>query len=77
MEDKNKLTISKVDLETIIDTVGKALVGQAMKRFEMFDDKEKIKDEVKELVYENLRDLKKFVEVYNTGVNFISMPKDN
>jgi hypothetical protein len=64
--------VSQEYLDKAIDASSKALVGMIMKRFELFDDKEVIKKEVKELVYENYRNLKGLISSFSSGVRFIT-----
>ena len=64
--------ISKEHLDKICKESAKVLVGETMKRFEIFDDKEDVKKEVKELIYESIRHLKKLIEAFSSGVKFIT-----
>jgi len=70
------LTISKEYLKQVEDLCSRSLVGKICKRFEIIDDKDILKKEVKELIYEGFRGFKELVEAYSTGVKFISKPKD-
>jgi hypothetical protein len=54
----NKLKISEETLNYIMDQESKKIVGKCMKRFELSDNKEEIKSQVKELLYEFMRDLR-------------------
>ena len=67
--------ISKKFLEDALSKSSKALVGMAMKRFEIFDDKEAIKASIKELIYENYRNLKELLGSFSDGIKFISRDK--
>jgi hypothetical protein len=60
MEDKLFKDLS----DYLIETESRKLVGKVMKRFETSDDKEQIKKEVKEILYEWIRD---FRDSINTG----------
>jgi hypothetical protein len=53
-----KIILTESLLNLIFDQESKKIVGKCMKRFELTDDKELIKKEVKELLYECLRDIK-------------------
>jgi hypothetical protein len=53
-----KIILTEGLLNTIFDQESKKIVGKCMKRFELTDDKELIKREIKELLYECLRDIK-------------------
>ena len=66
----DKLFVSEEYLDQVTKDWGKALVGKIMKRFEILDDKNAIKKDVKELIYENLRDLKTNIKAFNWGVKF-------
>lgn len=73
----DKFIISKQNLKTTCDTFAKTLVGQVMKRFELFDDKDIIKKEVKELIYENSRNLRGLLQAFSSGVKFrTKQPKE-
>jgi len=67
-----KYTISKEYLEKILSKGASSLVGMVMKRFEIHDNKEVIKKEAKELIYETFRSVKAHIESFSTGVKFIS-----
>jgi protein associated with RNAse G/E len=49
-------------LKIIMNQESKKLVGTCMKRFEISDNKEEIKKQVKELIYESFRNLSDFFE---------------
>jgi len=68
--------LSEEYLNKITDKWARVLVGQVMKRFEIFDDKKAIKASVKELIYEQTRALKGLIESFHLGVKFITKPKD-
>jgi hypothetical protein len=53
-----KIILTESLLNLIFDQESKKIVGKCMKRFELTDDKELIKKEIKELLYECLRDIK-------------------
>lgn len=53
----NKIILDLNLFKIILDTEAKKLVGKLMKRFEVSEDKEIIKKECKELVYEAYRDV--------------------
>jgi len=44
------------------------LSGKMLKRFDLFDDKELLKKELKELIYENSRDLMEIFKSYSDGI---------
>lgn len=68
--------ISKKYLEELIKKGSRSLVGEIMKRFELFDDKEEIKKLVKELVYENYREIEALIKAFSCGVKFITKPRE-
>jgi len=68
--------VSREYLKQIEDLCSRTLVGKVCKRFEIIEDKELLKKEIKELIYESFRGFKELVEAYSTGVKFISRPKD-
>ena len=55
MEDRT-LKIKESDLSDLTNINGIKLCGKIMKRFEIIQDKETLKKEVKELIYESFRD---------------------
>lgn len=65
-----KYTVSKKYVEQAIDVCSRTLVGKVMKRFELFTDKQVLKKEIKELIYENYRSFKELIEAYNFGIEF-------
>jgi len=69
MEDNGKeITISQEFLEYILSTSAKTLVGKVAKRFELMTNKDEIKIHVKELIYENFRDLEECFKAYSKGI---------
>ena len=69
---EEKLEIGEAYLDEALSTASKTLVGKIMKRFETLEDKETIKVQSKELVYELFRDLKAQLKAFNCGVKFIT-----
>lgn len=55
-------------LREVMSEESSKLVGKIMKRFELFEDRELLKKEIKELVYENARELQNIFEAYSRGV---------
>ena len=55
-------------LNEIIDMCSRTTVGKILKRLDIFDDKETLKKEVKELIYEEYRTLKALLEAHSNGV---------
>ena len=69
---EQKLEISESYLDEALTNASKTLVGKIMKRFETLGDKETIKIQSKELIYELFRDLKAQLKAFNCGVQFIT-----
>jgi hypothetical protein len=61
---ENKIILDLSLFKIILDQEVKKLTGKTMKRFELSDDKESIKKEVKEIQYEWARD---FYDILKTG----------
>jgi hypothetical protein len=59
----NKLKISEETLNYIIDQESKKTVGIVMKRYEFIQDKEVLKKEIKEILYEAFRNLRDMIRV--------------
>ena len=56
-------------LKELIDYAGKALVGKILKRFEIIENRDIIKSDTKELVYEEFRSLSDLIIAHNRGLN--------
>lgn len=65
MEDELKL--SRRYLDELIDFESKKMVGKMLKRYETIPDKETLKGQLKELVYESYRDFKDLILAYQKG----------
>lgn len=66
MEEKS-ITISERYLKECLDYTGSSLVGKLLKRFEILEDKNLIKQEAKELIYEQIRQLRDVLFAYEKG----------
>jgi hypothetical protein len=66
--------VSEEFLDRVMKKWSRVLVGQTMKRFEIFDDKKAIKASIKELIYEHTRNLKGLIESFDLGIKFITKP---
>jgi len=55
-------------LHEVTDICSRTTVGKILKRIDIFDDKEVLKKEVKELIYEEYRALKALLEAHSNGV---------
>lgn len=60
----NKISLDLNLYRIILESEAKKLVGKICKRFELVDDKEIIKKECKELIYESFRDI---IDTLNNG----------
>ena len=58
-----RLKIEEQVLNYIMDQESKKIVGKCMKRFELSNNKDEIKSQVKELLYEFMRDLRDMIRV--------------
>lgn len=68
MENK-KLEISEEYLSEILDFIGRSLVGKVMKRYEIIENRDVLKSELKELIYEEIRNLKNLILAHDRGLN--------
>lgn len=68
-----ELRIREDSLEELIQHIGSSLVGKLMKRMELFDDLSVIKKESKELVYEQLRQLKDLLIAHSAGLDMVKI----
>ena len=64
----NGIQLTAKFLNEIIDTCSRTTVGKILKRVDIFDDKDVLKKEVKELIYEEYRTLKSLLEAHSNGV---------
>ncbi len=62
-----ELKISRRYLDELIDFESKKTVGKIMKRYETIPDKETLKGQLKELIYESFRDFKDLFLSYQHG----------
>jgi len=68
MENK-KLAISEEYFQELLDFIGRSTVGKIMKRFEIIENKDILKIEIKELIYEEIRNLKNLILAHDKGLN--------
>jgi hypothetical protein len=61
---ESKISLSEFLLNQIFQQESSKLVGKCLKRFELSDNKDEIKKQVKEILYEGLRDIKDFIIAY-------------
>jgi len=73
----NKLKISEETLNFICEQEAKKIVGKVCKRFELSDNKDEIKTQVKELLYEFVRDLRDIIRVNGKeAISLINVRKE-
>ena len=70
---ENKINISENLLNQIFQQESSKLVGKCLKRFEISDNKDEIKKQVREILYEGLRDIKDYLITY--GKDSINLTK--
>ena len=56
-------------LKELMDYTGKSLVGKILKRFEIIENRDIIKSDIKELIYEEIRQLRDLIVAHNRGLN--------
>jgi histidyl-tRNA synthetase len=59
----NKLKITEETLNYIIDQEARKTVGIILKRYEFIEDKEVLKKEIKEILYEAFRNLRDMIRI--------------
>jgi len=64
-----ELKIQEDYLKELSDHVSSSLVGKILKRFEITDNKDFIKKDVKELIYEEFRHFKELLVAHNKGID--------
>lgn len=64
------LKISNKYFEEVIDHIGRSLTGKAMKRFDIIPHRETLKNNIKELIYEEMRNLHAILVSYTYGYEF-------
>ena len=69
------LNIEEDLLKHIFHTEAQKIVGKCLKRFELTDDKELIKKEIKELLYEAMRDVRDTLVNCSKSKNAINLTK--
>jgi CRISPR/Cas system-associated endonuclease Cas1 len=58
-----KLKLSEEVLNTVIDQEARKTVGIIMKRYEFIQDKEVLKKEIKEIIYESFRNVRDMLRI--------------
>ena len=81
--DENKISAEKqlfVDyVSQVLPFYSSKLVGKIFKRFDVIKDREVLRLDIKELIYEHFRELKELIEAYGNGVemSFFRFQKTN
>ena len=70
---ENKINISENLLNQIFQQESRKICGTIMKRYEIIEDKEVLKKEIKELIYEAYRNLRDIIIMY--GKDSINLTK--
>lgn len=65
--EEKELKISQGYLNELFDFVSRRMCGKILKRFEIIENKEILKSNVKELIYEEMRDFKDLFLAYQHG----------
>jgi len=66
--DKEVYIISKDYLEQLLDSSSRTTVGKACKKFEISNSLPDIKIQIKELIYEEFRNLKNLLDAHQNGI---------
>lgn len=76
---EDDIIISKRYLKELIDFQSKKLVGKILKRYEIVADRTTLKSEIKELIYEEMRDFYGLLEAYTKGyeISIYKFPTKN
>lgn len=69
--------IDSNDLTIMFKKHANSLVGKVLKRIEIITDREVLKDNVKELLHEEMRTLLSTLEAYHNGSIFTLQQKDS
>lgn len=83
MESKNKVIQLPLSyLDQVIEYAGRSLCGKILKRFEIIENKDILKSEVKEIVYEENRKIKEILLAFDYGremteFKFVTGPKES
>jgi hypothetical protein len=60
-------TINSDYLEQLLDVIGRTLVGKILKRHEICSNPALLKSEIKELIYEEMRNFRALLEAHQYG----------
>jgi len=62
------VVITEYFLNDLIDTTSRTTVGKILKRVDIFDDKETLKKALKEVIYEEYRNVRALLEAHSNGL---------
>ena len=68
-EETKFLKITESYLKELIDYCGRSLCGKLLKRFEIIEDRNVLKDNARELIYEEYRTFEKLLIAHNKGLD--------
>ena len=68
---EEKLSIDKKNLKNFIEYSGRSLCGKVLKRFDLGFNQNILKKEIKELIYEEMRNLKNLLITKGTDKDII------
>lgn len=72
-----RLKLTEDTLNQIVDQEARKTVGIALKRFELIEDKEVLKKELKEIIYESFRNIRDMVRaVGKESINLTNVRKE-
>lgn len=72
----NRLKLTEETLNQIIEQEARKTVGIALKRFELIEEKETLKKELKEVIYEAFRNVRDMVRtVGKEAINLVNIRK--
>ena len=72
-----RLKLTEDTLNLIIDQEARKMVGIALKRFELIEDKETLKKELKEIIYESYRNVRDMIRtVGKEAINLTIQSKE-
>jgi len=67
--ENSELKISSDYLQELIDYCGRSLAGKLLKRFEIIEDRNVLKSEAKELIYEQFRQMRDLIVAHAKGLD--------
>lgn len=70
MSKEINVKITKEDLRKFFDNRASTLVGKVLKRFDISNNIDNLKLQVKELIYEEFRVIESLFELYNRGIEY-------